>query len=108
MWYTVLMKHKNTVKKGQVRYVVFKDADEWYAAALELNIVENGSTPQEAMVLLFDAIQGYVETARKMHIRPYVLNQKVDSEYEQLWVESQHKTRPMANEVFSVGQLALA
>ena len=103
-----MKRRKNTTKQGAVRYVVFREAGEWYAAALEFNIVENGSTPQEAMLLLFDAIQGYVEVARKIKVRPYVLNQKTDSEYEDLWKTAYEKKQVSKQEVFTVGQLALA
>lgn len=100
---------KNTTKQGTVRYVVFKEAGDWYAAALEFNIVESGSTAQEAMLLLFEAIQGYVEIARKIKVRPYVLNQKPDAEYEQMWKNIQNnKLSANKQEVYTAGQLALA
>ncbi|TSC91198.1 MAG: hypothetical protein CEN90_580 [Parcubacteria group bacterium Licking1014_17] len=79
------MKCKNTLQKGSVRYIVFKEGEDWYAAGLEFNIVESGSTPEEAMLLLFEALRGYVESAQKIKARPYILNQKPDSEYESLW-----------------------
>lgn len=108
---------KNTLQKGSVRYVVFREDDIWYAAALEFNIVESGTTPQEAMFLLFEAMHGYVETAKKIHIRPHVLNQSVDKEYEQIWLsynpdkKRSQKLQPVRRfwqEVFTTGQLALA
>jgi len=76
----------NTLQKGQVRYIVFKDADTWYAAGLEFNIVESGDDPRIALNNLFDALQGYVESARKVKgSRLAPLNQKADPEYEKLW-----------------------
>ncbi len=66
--------------------MVFKEDETWYAVALEFNIVESGEDPKEVMFNLFEAIQGYVEAARKAHIRAEkILNQKTDSEYESLW-----------------------
>ena len=48
-----MRKYKNTLQKGSVRYIVFKENNIWYAAGLEFNIVESGDTPQEAILLLF-------------------------------------------------------
>ena len=79
------MKYKNTLQKGSVRFIVFKEKNTWYGAGLEFNIVESGSTPQEAMLLLFEALRGYIESAKKIKARPNILNQKIDPEYEQVW-----------------------
>ncbi|MCX6718257.1 MAG: hypothetical protein NTY81_01475 [Candidatus Staskawiczbacteria bacterium] len=79
------MSYKNTLKKGSVRYVIFKEADTWYGVALEFNIVEEGKDPLKVMSSLFEAIQGYVETAQKLKLRPMPLNQKPDTEYQKLW-----------------------
>ena len=76
----------NTPQKGKVRYIVFKDGDTWYATALEFNIVESGDDPKIALINLFDAMQGYVESCQKIkgsRISP--LNQKPAPEYEKLW-----------------------
>ena len=64
------MNYKNTLNKGKVRYIIFKEDDTWYGVALEFNIVVEGDNPREAMQSLFDAIQGYVETAQKLKMRP--------------------------------------
>ena len=80
-----MVKFKNTLGKGSVRYIVFKEQDIWYAAALEFNIVESGNDPREVLLSLFEAIQGYIDSARKIKARSHILNQKVDPEYEQLW-----------------------
>lgn len=79
------MNYKNTLKKGSARYIIFKEENIWYGVALEFNIVEEGDNPVEVMASLFEAIQGYVETARKLKMRPMPLNQKADEEYENLW-----------------------
>lgn len=79
---------KNNAQRGSVRYIVFKpkDENEWYAVALEFNIVESGSDPRVALVRLFEAIQGYVESFKKITgARPHTLNQSPDSEYEKMW-----------------------
>lgn len=76
----------NTPQKGKVRYIVFKDGDTWYASALEFNIVESGDDPKIALINLFDAMEGYVESCRKVKgARISPLNQKPASEYEKLW-----------------------
>lgn len=51
----------DTSSDNQVRYVVFKEHGTWYAAGLELNIVESGKTAHQALLELFDALQGYHE-----------------------------------------------
>lgn len=107
---------KNSLQKGSVRYIVFREQGTWYAAGLEFNIVESGTTPQEALLLLFDALEGYVEIARKIKVRPYVLNQTPEVEYEQLWayLTGKKQTRTpktetyARKEIFTLGQFALA
>jgi predicted RNase H-like HicB family nuclease len=75
----------NTHLSGSVRSIIFKQGDEWFAVALEFNIVETGNSPQEVMVLLDEAIRGYVEGAEKARLSIATLNQNVDPEYESLW-----------------------
>lgn len=79
------MLSKNTLKRGVVRCIIFKEEDTWYGVALEFNVVEQGDNPQEVMASLFEAVSGYVETARKLKMRTLALNQKPDKEYEELW-----------------------
>lgn len=85
------MKYKNTLKSGSVRYIVFKEDDTWYGVALEFNIVVDGDNPRKVMDSLFEAIQGYVETAQKLKMRPMPLNQIPDPEYQRLWEKLQKK-----------------
>jgi len=87
------MKYKNSLKKGSVRYIVFKEANKWYAIGLEFNIVEEGDDPSEALFFLFEAIRGYVNSAIKIKARPQILNQRADKEYENLWDVLQEKKR---------------
>jgi len=79
------MKYKNTLNKGSVRYIIFKEDSVWYGVALEFNIVEEGDNPVEVMASLFQAIEGYVETAQRLKMRPMPLNQKPEKEYEEMW-----------------------
>lgn len=79
------MSFKNTTHTGSVRNVIFQNEGVWYGAALEFNIVETGDSPQEVMILLDEAIKGYLEAARKTKSSISVLNQDIDPEYEKLW-----------------------
>ncbi len=99
-----MKKYKNTLQKGSVRYLVFKEGNVWYAVGLEFNIVESGDTPQEAILLLFEAFSGYVEAAKKIKSRPSILNQATNSEYEEMWQNSQ-ENKKQTNNVFSSGIL---
>ena len=97
-----MKKYKNTLQKGSVRYIVFKENNVWYAVGLEFNIVESGDTPQEAILLLSEALSGYVESAKKIKSRPNILNQTTDRVYETMWQNSQ-KDKEQAKNVFSSG-----
>lgn len=104
------MKYKNTLQRGSVRYIVFKDAGTWYAVGLEFNIVEAGDDPREVLNLLFEAIQGYVESAKKIKARPQILNQKADPEYENLWNKIQERKQSLASRsmpIFAFGERSL-
>jgi len=102
-----MSKYKNTLQKGSVRYIIFQENGNWYATGLEFNIVESGTSPQEAMLLLFEALSGYVESAKKIKARPNILNQKVDSEYEQMWQDIQDKKSAQTKKVYTSGEFNL-
>ncbi|MFH0803945.1 MAG: hypothetical protein V1877_02420 [Candidatus Tagabacteria bacterium] len=107
------MKYKNTLQKGSVRYIVFKEAGKWYAVALEFNIIEEGDDPREALFSLFEAIQGYIKSAIKIKSRPQILNQKAEKEYEDLWDTLQEKRESKAVKksippIYTFGERALA
>ncbi|MBU4204713.1 hypothetical protein KKE19_00725 [Patescibacteria group bacterium] len=104
------MKYKNTLKSGKVRYIIFKENDVWYGVALEFNIVEEGDNPAEVILSLFQAIQGYVETAQKLKMRPMPLNQKPDKEYQELWnklEESKEKKSAMPKNIYNFGYTSI-
>ena len=85
----------NTVQKGSVRYIVFKEKDIWYAVGLEFNIVEYAEDPQIALFRLFEALKGYLESFKLIRgARPYTLNQKSEKEYEELW-NRLHSKKPI-------------
>ena len=97
------MSKKNTLQKGRVRFLIFydKEAKSWFGVALEFNIVEEGDNRIEVMASLFQAIQGYVKAAQKIKMRPSVLNQKSDKEYENLWNEM-NNNKQVDSDKFSV------
>ena len=99
----------NTNQKGQVRYIVFKEDDTWYAAGLEFNIVESGDNARVAMMNLFDALTGYVESSKKVRgSRLAPLNQVADSEYEKMW-KNLHAPKPVKSpfEISTFGVMAV-
>ena len=102
------MKYKNTFQKGTVRFIIFREGNTWYGVGLEFNIVETGDTPREAMLLLFEAIEGYLESARRIKARPHILNQKTDREYEEMWDTLEERKKIRAKEVFTFGNLNIA
>jgi len=98
------MKYKNTLEKGSVRYIIFKEDNVWYGVALEFNIVEDGDDPDLVMVSLFNAIEGYVSTARKIKSRLMPLNQKPEKEYEDMWNKLQAEKDLKQQEVYTFGR----
>ena len=102
-----MTKYKNTLQRGSVRYLIFKEESVWYAAGLEFNIVESGDTAQEAMLLLFEALAGYVEAAKRIKARPNILNQKSDSEYEEMWQRRGEEKFSQSKNIFSFGELSV-
>ncbi len=79
----------NTPKQGKVRLIVFKDLVDanWYAVALEFNIVVSSNSYEEVLTELKEAMDGYIEVANDIKGTigyPY-LNQTPMSEYEDLW-----------------------
>jgi len=103
------MKYKNTLQKGSVRTIIFQEDNEWFGVALEFNIVEHGNDPREVMVMLDEAIRGYLQSARKANIGPHVLNQTTDTEYESLWKKLEgRKVVPLPIQVHSFGMRTLA
>jgi len=101
---------KNSLTKGSVRYLVFKEDGVWYAVGLEFNIVEAGESPEAVLMSLFEAMNGYVISARKAKIKN-VLNQEPAPEYEKMW-QMANRERPFKQSrtmptVFTFGQTAL-
>jgi len=76
----------NTSIKGTFRHIVFKDGDTWYAVALEFNIIESSDDPRLAFFNLLQAVDGYIQSAKKIKGSRFLsLNQQTDEEYEKLW-----------------------
>ena len=98
---------RNTLSDGTVRYIVFQEDTTWYAAALELNIVESGNDPREVLLLLLEAIQGYVSSALKLKNGDTVLNQEPDPEYEKLWARVHGKSTTHLPPIYTFGEQPL-
>lgn len=98
------MKRKpNTLDKGVIRHIIFKENGQWYGAALELNIVVEGDDPNQTIYYLDEAVRGYIKSARKVKARPAILNQNA-GEYELMWQTlqlrySQGKSVPAARKL---------
>lgn len=105
------MKYKNTLQRGSARFIVFREGDTWYGTCLDFNIVEEGTTAREALLLLFEAVEGYLESARKIKARPAVLNQKADAEYEMMWTKlraAKSKVKEIdSKSIYSFGELSI-
>ncbi|MBI4426713.1 MAG: hypothetical protein HY567_03985 [Candidatus Kerfeldbacteria bacterium] len=80
-----MAKPKNTVERGRIRWIVFREGDTWYGVALEFNLVVEADHPQTALFELHSAIEGYLEAVKSARMRPIVLNQQPDFEYALLW-----------------------
>ena len=102
-----MKKAKNTLQKGSVRYIVFNEDAAWYAAGLEFNIVESGDTPQEALLLLFEALKGYLVSARKIKARPIILNQETDPEYEKMW-KQRESGKETVHPIYTSGEVNIS
>lgn len=95
--------NKNTLQKGRVRCIVFREGETWYGVGLEFNIVEQGDDPLSVLANLHQALSGYVETARKYKMRPIALNQKPDREYETIWQQLERQRQPQGKEIYYFG-----
>ena len=87
-----------------IRYIVFQEGGTWYAAALEFNIVESGDDPREVLLLLLEAIQGYINSAGKLKGGSVVLHQDIDPEYEALWERAHEKRSSHLPPIYTFGE----
>ncbi len=81
----MFFKRKNTPDRGQVRFIVFEDNGTWYGVALELNLVVDAENQSDVLEKLTSAVMSYIRTTRVAKIRHSVLNQKVNTEYAEMW-----------------------
>lgn len=77
---------KNTFTEGQIRVLVYKerDADVWYASALEFNLTIDGNDRSAVFVELDQAIRDYIQSAREIG-DVSILNQEPDPELLMMW-----------------------
>ena len=99
---------KNTPYSGQVRTLIYEEEGTWYGVALEFNIVETGDTPQEVMIMLDEAIAGYIEAVNKTKVSMGILNQDVDSVFENLWQNGEKLKNSGKQKVYSTGRQPIA
>ena len=103
---------KNTLQKGSVRNIVFKEDSTWYAVGLEFNLVIEADTPELALFNLQEAITGYLESLKQSEIgglrTEAILNQTPDPEYESLWQALEgNKAIPSPYQIHSFGRVLL-
>ena len=60
------MSSRNTLDKGVVRLLLFKEGKIWYGVALEFNIVVHGTTMEKTLSELDSVTNLYIETARSI------------------------------------------
>lgn len=102
------MNFKNTLQKGNFRYIIFMEDSVWYAVALEFNLVITANDPKVAMLEMFQAVEGYVESVKKSNSRPFALNQVTEKEYENMWTDlNAGKLIPSPFTVFNFGVTAI-
>ena len=75
---------------------------------MDFNIVETGDDPREVLIMLDEAIRGYIHSARKSKLRPHVLNQIADKEYENLAKLEAGKPIPSPVQIHSHGIRSLS
>ena len=100
---------ENSLTKGTVRTLIFKEGKTWSGVARECNIAQTADEPREAVVLLDEAVRGYIVSAKKTRLTANVLNQDPEPEYEKLWrtLESRKKI-PSPIKVYSFGEQVLS
>lgn len=107
-----MLNMRNTIKKGSVRNIIFKEDDVWYGVGLEFNIVTEGDTPETAFFNLQEAILGYVESLKNSKVgglrTESMLNQTPDPEYENLWQTLEdNKSVPSPYQIHSFGRFVV-
>lgn len=107
------MAAQNSVKKGTVRFIIFKERETWFGVALEFGIVIDADSSEDAYTQLQDATHSYLESFRDGSIRESeaepLLNKTAEPEYEELW-NRYHARQPIPSPITirSVGELAVA
>ncbi len=103
---------KNTIKRGSIRNIIFKEEDTWYGVALEFNIVVEADAPEVAQFNLHEAVLGYLESLKNSKVgglrMESILNQTPDPEYSTLWKKLE-ENKPISSpyQIHSYGRLLL-
>lgn len=77
---------QNTFDQGKIRVLVYRerDADVWYASALEFNLTIDGNDKTAVFIELNQAIRDYLQSAREIG-DVSLLNQEPDPELLAMW-----------------------
>lgn len=59
------------------------------------------------MLLLFEALKGYLESAQKMKARPTILNQTTDPEYEKMWLQREQR-KETSRPIYTSGEVNIS
>ncbi len=82
----------NTKENGRIRVITYREDNLYYASALELNITSSGEDKYLAMYNLDEAIRGYIDFAKSENIDNEVLNQSIDADLENMWINFQNNS----------------
>lgn len=83
------------------RYVVFKEAKEWYAVVLEVNIYVVAKNASDAFEELHGAVHGYVDCVIRNKPSLENINQ-TQPRHEKSWKRLRSKVRPLVIGVLPV------
>lgn len=112
------MGDKNTLQKGKVRWVIYRENKQWYGYCLEFGVSVFGDTPGDVHRELSSACKGFVDSLRNANKKgemsksdvESLLNQKAPALYEQLWARVESKRRSVKSpiQVHERGELVIA
>ncbi|MEK7620584.1 MAG: hypothetical protein AAB413_05100 [Patescibacteria group bacterium] len=72
---------RNTKKSGQVRVFTFKKGKKYISVCLELDIVKEGSDPEELSREMMESVSGHIETVCKANLDDALLNRPAPDVY---------------------------
>lgn len=95
----------NTKKSGQVRYLIFQEADGGFCAVcLDFDIIEWGTDENELTKSIKEAASSYLQGVIKSNLPDELLNRPAPAQY---WKMLDNKTRHEASKPGAVGKSSL-